>query len=111
MESANSNEVIKKLIDENNMLLIYFGNNNCGVCVELKPKIEGIIKKYPKIRSVEVDVEKAIKLSAYYNVFTIPVIILLIDGKEVIREARHIGLGDLEGKIKRYYELYFGEDV
>lgn len=109
MDIIDSSEVIKDLIDENEMLLVYFGSNNCGVCSDLKPKVESILEKYPKIQSVQVDVEKSVKLSADYNVFTIPVIVLFIEGKEAIREARHIGLGDLDGKISRYYDLLFGE--
>lgn len=108
MNMVVSNEVIEDLIDQNEMLLIYFGSSTCGVCTDLKPKVKDMMKKYPKIHSIQVDVEKSIKLSAGYNMFTIPGIILFIEGKEVIREARHIGIQDLEKRISRYYNLLFG---
>lgn len=107
MDDIDSNESLNELIKEKDMLLVYFGNNTCGVCTDLKPKLVDILKKYPKIHSVQVNVEDSIKLSASYDVFTIPVIILFIEGKEVIREARHIGVEDIDDKIARYYELFF----
>lgn len=107
MDIVNSNKIIRDLIDENEMLLIYFGSSTCGVCTDLKPKVKEVIKKYPKVESVQVDVEKSIKISADYNIFTIPAILVFIEGKEVIREARYIGIQDIDSRISRYYDLLF----
>jgi len=104
---ANSNEMIEDLINKNDMALVYFGSKTCGVCIAMKPKVEEILKNYPKIKSVEVDVEESLKVSASYNIFTIPAILLFVEGKETIREARYISIQDLEGKISRYYDLMF----
>lgn len=107
MEIVDSNEVIKELINKNEMLLVYFGSNTCTVCIAMKPKVEEILKKYPKIKSVQVKVEDSIKVSANYNVFTVPAIIVFAEGKEIIREARHISIQDIDNKISRYYNLLF----
>lgn len=101
-------EEINELIDNNDMLLIYFGSNSCGVCTAMRPKVEIMLEKYPNIKSVKVETENSIELSAKYNVFTIPVIILYVQGKETIREARIISIEKLEQKISRYYELFYG---
>jgi hypothetical protein len=42
-----------------------------------------------------------------YNMFTIPGILLFIEKKETIREARNISIIDLNSKISRYYKLFF----
>jgi thiol-disulfide isomerase/thioredoxin len=107
MNNINSKEEVENLINNNSMLLIYFGSNNCGVCVDMEPKVEKMLKKYPNIRFIKIDTEKSIKLSTSYNIFTIPAILLFIEGKETIREARHISLQDLDNKISRYYNLLF----
>lgn len=107
MNVVDSNKEIEKLIDQHDILLIYFANEACGVCIDLRAKVKEMMKKYPKIHSVQVDVTKSIKLSADYNIFTTPAIILFIEGKEVIREARHIGIQDLDKRISRYYNLLF----
>lgn len=107
MNLINSNEDIKELINNNEMVLLYFGSTNCNVCNVMKPKVEELLKSYPKIKRAQIDIEKSIELSAVYNIFTIPVILLYIEGKEIIREARHISIQDISSKIERYYNMIF----
>jgi thioredoxin-like negative regulator of GroEL len=95
------------LINNNQIVLVYFGSNTCNVCTALKPKVEELIKDYPQIKSAQVDVEKSLTVSAAYNIFTIPVILVFIEGKEIIREARHISMQDISRKIERYYNMLF----
>ena len=107
MITVDSNEAIEKLIKDNEMLLVYFGSESCGVCSALKPKVEEILKSYPRVKSVEIDVDKSVRAAAAYNVFTIPVILVFINGKESIREARHISIQDMDHRIARYYNMLF----
>jgi thiol-disulfide isomerase/thioredoxin len=107
MKEIYLEEEIYELANENKMTLLYFGSPNCNVCKAVKPKIEKILNKYPKIVSTEVNVERSIKAAATYNIFTFPVILLFIEGKETLREARYISIQDIDNKIKRYYDLYF----
>jgi len=107
MDIINSIEKINDLINNNEMLLIYFGSDTCGVCNSMMPKIEKMLERFKEIKSVKVEPEKSLELSAKYNVFTIPVIILFIQGKETIREARIISIENFEQKISRYYKLFY----
>lgn len=107
MNNLYTKESIESLIKENEIVLIYFGNKTCGVCNVLKPKVEKILNNYPKIKSIEIDVEKHLEISSQFNIFTIPAILVFIEGKENIREARYLSIDDLENKIKRYYELFY----
>lgn len=107
MNKFNSSEEIESLIKENQMVLLYFGSESCNVCTAMKPKVEEILKNYPEIKSAEVDIEKSLMLSTSYNIFTIPVILIFIEGKEILREARYISIQDINNKIERYYEMLF----
>lgn len=107
MNKLDLSEDIENLIKENQMVLLYFGSESCNVCNAMKPKVEEILKNYPQIKSAEVDTEKSLKLSTSYNIFTIPVILIFIEGKEILREARYISIQDINNKIARYYELLF----
>lgn len=107
MENLSSKESIEEAISSNDMVLLYFGKEACWVSRDLKPKVIGLIKKYPKIKSYYIDLNKSDKLVAEYNMFTTPGILLYIHGKETIREARHISIGELENKIDRYYNLLY----
>lgn len=108
MKTLDSNELIEMAIKEDEMVLVYFGSRNCGVCVDLKPKVNALLERYPKIKSVYVDMEKSHKIGISYNFFTMPGLLLFVEGKETLREARHISVDELDMKISRYYDMIFG---
>jgi thioredoxin-like negative regulator of GroEL len=107
MDYIKLNEELENIKEKNSMAIVYFGSKMCGVCTALKPKIEEMLKSYPNIKSVQVDADISPEMAAANNIFTIPGILLFIDGKEAIREARFISVPDIENKISRYYEMYF----
>ena len=107
MEIITSYEKLQELIKNNDMLMIYFGSKACSVCSCMMPKVENMIKRYPNINAVMVEADKSLSLSARFNVFTVPVILLYIEGKETIREVRIISLDNLEQKIARYCQIFY----
>jgi thioredoxin-like negative regulator of GroEL len=107
METITSYEKLKGLIENSHMVMIYFGSKACSVCNSMKPKVEKMIKRYPAIKALTVEADKSLKLSANFNVFTVPVILLYIEGKETIREVRIISLDNLEQKIARYCQIFY----
>jgi thioredoxin-like negative regulator of GroEL len=108
MNNLYSKDMIEELISKNEMVLLYFGSSICSVCVSLKPKVKELLKNYPNIKSAEIDFEKQLELSAQFNVFTMPVVLLFIENREIIRSARHISIDEMRNKIDRYYELFYG---
>lgn len=107
MGKLYTKEIIDNLIKENDMVLAYFGNEGCGVCNILKPRVNKMLKSYPNIQLIEIKVEKNLEVSAQFNIFTIPAILVFIKGKESIREARYINLEKIEDNIQRYYQLIY----
>ena len=107
MEVITSYEKLQQLIENSHMLMIYFGSKACSVCNSMKPKVENMIKRSPAINAVMVEADKSLRLSAKFNVFTVPVILLYIEGKETIREVRIISLDNLDQKIARYCQIFY----
>jgi thiol-disulfide isomerase/thioredoxin len=89
------------------MAVIYFTGSTCGACKIIKIKIEDILRRFPKINSGEINAEKHLDLAAKYNIFSVPVFLLYLQGKESIRLGRNLDLLELEANIKRYYEMIF----
>lgn len=107
MKQINSIDEMKTLKEENEMLLVYFGGTICSVCQDMRPKVETMIKNYPLIKAVKVEIQESPELSAGNGIFTTPAVILFIQGKETIRDAGIISLIILEEKIARYYKLFY----
>ena len=103
----NSADEIKKLIDSNRMVAIYFSGNSCGACKVIKVKIEHILKKYPNIKACEINGEEHLDIATSYGIFSVPVFLLFIDGKEYIRVGRNLDLLKLERDMNRYYNMIF----
>jgi thiol-disulfide isomerase/thioredoxin len=105
LSKTYSKEEIETLINSNEIFLMYFESDTCKVCKVIKPELNKILKAYPKLKSIFVNVEGNIKLAASYSVFTLPAILVFVNGKESIREARYINLEEIESKISRYYKF------
>ncbi|OOM05952.1 thioredoxin family protein [Clostridium saccharobutylicum] len=107
MNKLHKDSEIEELIKSNNISVTYFTGSDCGACEAIKIKIEDILKRFPKIKSGEINTKKHLDLAAKYNIFSVPVFILFIEGKESIRVGRNINLLELELNIKRYYDMIF----
>lgn len=107
MEIVTSKDEVMNMIESHDMVFVYFSGKNCNVCHAVKPKVKDILTNYPNIKTIEVEVENSVEISAQFNIFTVPAILLFIERKEVIRELRHISLLELENKIERYYHLFY----
>ena len=92
LDIFNSVDEIKKSINSNRVMVVYFSGDSCGACKVIKVKIEHILKKYPNIRACEINGEEHLDIAASYGIFSVPVFLLFIDGKEYIRVGRNLDL-------------------
>ncbi|KON86012.1 hypothetical protein AF332_03745 [Sporosarcina globispora] len=65
------------------------------------------MKDYPRIETRLVNAGKVTEIAGFLMAFTVPVIALYLDGREVLREARFIPMGKLRNDLKRIYEGVF----
>ncbi len=95
------------LTQEQNTLL-YFWNSSCSVCEPLYDKLEILITDhFPELQINKVNVEENPELRTKYGVFSSPIIILLLDGKEYLRSGGNVSIREIKQKIQRLYELKF----
>lgn len=107
MIKLDSADEIDEVISNNKMTLLYFSSKSCSVCGAMFPKVEEMLKSYANIKSVNIDVDKSTEAAGQHLIFSLPAILVYINGKEIIREARIISIMELEKAIKKYYNLIF----
>lgn len=95
---------IETLIETNQLSFLYITMPNCSVCHGLMPQVEKMMTKYPKIALGHIDADEVKEVAGKFSVFTVPVLLLFIDGKEYIREARIVHLDLLDEKIDHIYK-------
>lgn len=94
-------------LKEYSMVLAYFSGESCNVCNALKPKIEMLVEQqFPSAKIIEIKTEQIPELASRYSVFTVPVVLFFVEGREYIREARNISVSELAQKIDKIVGLY-----
>jgi len=104
----NSKQEVLKILKTEAAALVYFYNNNCAPCISLRPKVEELISEsFPKMKLVFVNSEKHMDITASYNVFSNPTLIIFFEGREYRRESKYISISQLSESIERPYNMIF----
>ena len=104
----NSVEQIEQTLKEQPAVMLYFSAPGCNVCHALKPKLtEAVTENFPAIAIASVDISETPEISAHFGVFTIPTLLVFLDGREFLRKSRHMSVGEVVEAIRRPYEIMF----
>lgn len=107
MTDVTSLAELNQLIAETPFVVAYFSRPDCGVCTALKPKVRDMVAALPEAQAYYVNLDEFPEAAGEYSIFTIPGIVLFVDGRETIREARYVSADDLESKMHRLHSLRF----
>jgi len=105
MEKLKDIKELRRLIENNKIAFLYVSSWECSVCRELLPKVENVLGKYPAIACRHVEAEEIPEVAGELSVFTTPVLLMFIHGKEAIRESRYVMISELEDKIDRFIAM------
>jgi thioredoxin-like negative regulator of GroEL len=99
-------EDIKKTIEENLAVMVYFSAPTCNVCHALKPKLlEAIESNFDTFKIVSVDTSTNQEIAAHFSVFAIPTVLVFLDGREFLRKSRNMSVDEVVREIKRPYDI------
>jgi thioredoxin-like negative regulator of GroEL len=105
MTSIQTQTAFEEFIQTHQVTLTYITGTNCGVCSSVKPKIQEILATRTWITAREINSHEHQALSAQLSIFTIPAVLVHVQGKETIREARYFSIQELTDKIDRIGQL------
>lgn len=97
-------EMVMDFIQKNRLSFLYISRPNCSVCHGLLPQVQQLMVKYPEIKLGHISADKVMEVAGHFFVFTVPVLLLFVDGKEYVREARIVHMDLFDEKIKKIYE-------
>ncbi|GAB3807162.1 thioredoxin family protein [Virgibacillus kimchii] len=90
-------------IADHPLTFLYISRHNCSVCHGLLPQVKELLDQFPDIQPGHIIADDVEEVAGRFSVFTVPVLLLFVEGKEYIREARIVHMDLLEEKIKRIY--------
>lgn len=106
MTDITSIDAADTFIKEHPFSFIYVSRTNCGVCHALLPQVEDMLTAFPKIHLGHINADEVEKVAGRFSIFTVPALLLFVDGKELIREARFVHMESLRNNISKIYELH-----
>ena len=87
-------------------VLLYFSGENCNVCHALRPKFkEAFESHFPEVKQIYLDAHENPEISAHYQVFSVPTMIVFLDGREFAREGRNVSLHQMVSQLERPYSI------
>ncbi len=108
MQSINSLDQMHEIINRDKAALFYCSTPDCGVCKVLKPKVVALAtENFPAMGLYYVDLDAVPEIRGQLSIFVVPAVLVFIQGKETIREARNFGITELGRAIDRYYSMLF----
>lgn len=103
MKELFSIEEVDDFVNHHHLAFLYISRTNCSVCHALLPKITEVMTDFPKIQPGFVNADHVPAIAGHLSVFTVPVLVLFVSGKEVLREARFVHVEQFREKVKRIY--------
>lgn len=104
IKQIKSLQELKDYINYNQVTVIVFSTHTCSVCKALKDKLTKKLEGL-KVGYGEVFIEEVEAVTGEYMVFTVPIVLLFIEGKETKRYSAAINSNEFEASVRRYLEL------
>ncbi|MFD1020802.1 thioredoxin family protein [Thalassobacillus hwangdonensis] len=103
MQMVHTMEELEHTIHHHTMALVYISRPNCSVCHALLPQVELLLESYPEVKAVHADADEIPEVAGAFSIFTVPVIMVFLEGKEMFREARFVPMESLERQLSKIY--------
>lgn len=98
-------EALRQVIASHDLVLAYCSTPDCNVCKVLMPKVQEMVAAVGDWEFLYVNVAESSEIAGQHLIFTVPTLLLFVQGREVKRFSRHFGLEALRGELVRYLEL------
>lgn len=105
MRELHSIEEVNRFVENHRLSFIYISRTNCSVCHALLPKVREMLADFPEIQMSHINADEVPDIAGHFSIFTVPVLLLFVEGKEIIREARFVQMDTLESQVSKIYEL------
>lgn len=99
-------EMAEDFLKNHELSFLFVSRPDCSICHAVLPKLRNLLDDYPLIHLGHIDASKVEEVAEKFLIFTVPIMILIIDGKEYIREDRFVRFEQLEEKLDKIYEMY-----
>jgi len=103
----DATEALESFVQAHPIAAVYFSGPDCGVCHALRPRLEAMLaERFPELTLAEVDCGRLPETAAQNGVFSIPTLVVWLEGREFLRRARNISPGEVADALARPYAMF-----
>ncbi|MCU6711536.1 thioredoxin family protein [Paenibacillus sp. J5C_2022] len=106
LNELTSLEMVEEFLENHKLSFLYVSRPECSVCHAILPKLRELLDHYPLIHLGHIDANKVEEVAEKFLIFTVPIMLLIIDRKEYIREDRFVRFDQLKNKLEQIMEHY-----
>jgi thioredoxin-like negative regulator of GroEL len=96
---------VEALREHRGKMVVDFFSNACGVCVAVKRRLESLEADFPQWEFVSVNAQKYPETAGEYSVFTVPTVLILLEGRELNRWSRYFSIEEIVRYLERIDSL------
>ena len=96
---VNNDSFKEEVLDSDIKVLVDFNAEWCGPCKMLGPVLEQYAESHNNVKIVSINVDNNSELAKEYNVFSIPCLVVIKDGKEINRSVGLISNSQIDELI------------
>ncbi len=105
-EELHNIEAVDSFISNNPLSFIYISHTDCSVCHALLPQVGKLMEKFPEIELAHINSAEVEEVAERFTVFSVPALLLFLEGKEYLREARIVHINLFEERLQKIYKGY-----
>lgn len=97
---------VSNALDNNPIVLLYFFSDDCAPCKVLREKIRQLpLDNFPLVKVVFIPGKENPEICARYRVLSLPVLMLMAEGKEHRRYGIHTSVNEITQEIIRLEQM------
>lgn len=96
---VNIDSFDKEVLEETKKVIVDFNAEWCGPCRMIAPVLEKLAEEKDNVKFVSINVDNNQDLAKEYNVFSIPCLVVIENGKEIKRSVGLISKSEIEELI------------
>ncbi|MBP1948573.1 thioredoxin-like negative regulator of GroEL [Virgibacillus litoralis] len=97
-----------QIIKDHKQSILFISRPNCSVCHGLLPQVKDLMEDYPAVKLGHVNADEVQEIAGSFTIFTVPVILVFVEGQEYVREARIVHMDLFNQKINKIYKNLIG---
>ncbi len=105
MMDYTEKEKLNRLIEQSDVFILQPGTDTCMPCASIRRKIDEWNSRFPEVQTCYVSLEDHPEEAAEYGIFSVPAILVFVQGKLTIKESGYFSLEEVLLRTERYIDL------